>query len=129
MSNLIHPVTKQPCEFVASVRGFVALRLACTVSPAVQWFTLAQIEAVNPVHTCAEPQPQPYKVMGKNVWVDDTAEDFLGESALAKLRAQPLTVVLTPEMAANVNHVIGVSILVRKPAPITVYHSAMRPAA
>jgi hypothetical protein len=55
MTTLINPATKQPCEFVASVRGYVALRLTCTVSPAVQWFSLAQIETVNPVHTCAEP--------------------------------------------------------------------------
>ena len=98
MSNLIHPITRQPCEFVASLRGYVALRLTCTVSPAIQWFSLAQIEAVNPVHTCAQPP-------------------------------QPLTVVLTPEMAASVNASAGVRIVVRKPASITVYHSAMREAA
>ncbi len=40
----------------------------------------------------------------------------------------PLTVVLTPEMAASVNHVIGVDILVRNPAP-TLFHSTMKEAA
>jgi hypothetical protein len=49
MTTLLHPITRQPCEFVASLRGYVALRLTCTVSPAIQWFSLAQIEAVNPV--------------------------------------------------------------------------------
>jgi hypothetical protein len=55
MTTLLHPITRQPCEFVASVRGYVALRITCTVSPAIQWFTLAQIEVANPVHTCAQP--------------------------------------------------------------------------
>jgi hypothetical protein len=58
MTTLLSPANKQPCAFVASLRGYVALRLPCTVSPAVQWFKLAQIEAANPVHTCAQP-PQP----------------------------------------------------------------------
>lgn len=57
MSNLIHPVNKQPCEFVAARDGYVCLRLTCTVSPAVQWFTLTAIERANPVHTCALPTP------------------------------------------------------------------------
>jgi hypothetical protein len=58
MTTLLSPANKQPCEFVASVRGHVALRLTCTVSPAIQWFPIEAIEAANPVHTCAEP-PQP----------------------------------------------------------------------
>ena len=86
MTHLIHPITKQPCEFVASERGYVALRCDY-VSPQVRWFTLAQIEAANPVATCAEPP-------------------------------QPLTVVLSPEMAAHVNASANVVIVVRQPAPV-----------
>lgn len=98
MSNLIHPVNKQPCEFVAARDGYVCLRLTCTVSPAVQWFTLTAIERANPVHTVAEPP-------------------------------KPLTVVLTPEMAAHVNASALVDIVVRKPAPvISLYAEALRAA-
>jgi hypothetical protein len=57
MTTLLSPANKQPCEFVASLRGYVALRQDY-VSPQVRWFTLTAIERVNPVHTCAQP-PQP----------------------------------------------------------------------
>lgn len=49
MTTLLHPITNQPCEFVAVMRGHVSLRLTCTVTPAIQWFSLAAIEAANPV--------------------------------------------------------------------------------
>jgi len=40
---------------------------------------------------------------------------------------QPLTVVLTPDMAANVNHTLGVSITVVQ--PVSLYHATMKAAA
>lgn len=94
MTNLINPLTRQPCEYVRTERGYVALRLSCTVTPAIQWFTLAQIEACNPVATCQEPP-------------------------------RALVVYMSPELAANVNHVIGVEIMVRKPAPVSLWAESM----
>lgn len=108
MTTLIHPTNRQPCAFVEYSRGHIALRLTCTVTPAVQWFTLAQIEACNPVHTC-EHDPR--------------------LTGMVYDQPQPvLTVVLTPEMAASVNASAGVEIVVRKPAP-TLWHSTMKEAA
>jgi hypothetical protein len=57
--TLNHPVTRQPCEFVASLRGHVALRLACTVSPSVQWFKQSDVSPhlTDMVYT-VEPDPR-----------------------------------------------------------------------
>lgn len=56
MAKLIRPDNNQPAEFICVNRGYICLRTSC-ITPAVRWFSLAQIEAVNPVATCAEPPP------------------------------------------------------------------------
>lgn len=61
MTTLISPANNRPCEFVVARDGFVCLRQDY-VTPQVRWFTLAAIERVNPVHTCAEP-PKPLTVV------------------------------------------------------------------
>lgn len=64
------------------------------VSPQVRWFTQSDVEAVNPVYCYPQPAPE------------------------------PLTVVLTPEMAANVNASAGVEIVVRDPV-ISLFSEAL----
>lgn len=56
MTTLINPANGQRCEYVRTERGFVCLRTSC-ITPAVRWFSMAQMDAVNPVATCAEPPP------------------------------------------------------------------------
>lgn len=56
MTTLISPANNRPCEFVVARDGFVCLRQDY-VTPQVRWFTLAAIERVNPVATCALPTP------------------------------------------------------------------------
>lgn len=111
MTTLINPANNQPCEFVASQCGYIALRLTCTVTPAIQWFTQAAIEAANPVHTCEhdprltgmvydQPQPAP----------------------------EPLTLVVYPWMAASIDAKKSLGSRVRV-QQVTVWHSTMRVAA
>ncbi len=104
---LNHPTTKQPCAFVASLRGHIALRCDY-VTPQVRWFKQSAVEAANP---------------GVNVLA-------AFDSGLDYCYPQPLlTVVLTPEMAAHVNASALVNIVVKKPAPfISLYAEALRAA-
>lgn len=103
MTKLLRPDNLQPGEYVATVRGYVCLRTSC-ITPAVRWFPLAQIEAVNPVYACAAPPP----IQGG--------------------KAQPVMVVtLTPEQAANVNASAGVVIKVVE--PVSLFHESMTNAA
>jgi hypothetical protein len=113
MKTLLHPITRQPCEFVASLRGMVAIR--CNyVSRQVRWFDLQLMQLCNPAIDIATLIPQ----------------DF--DSGLLYTVPMPPGFVLEVEIPINmldaINHTGNVDI-VRKPAPITVYHSAMREAA
>ena len=99
---LISPANNQPCEFVASERGFVALRCDY-ISPQVRWFPIEAIEAVNPV--CCYPQPLTFVLLPEMV---GTISHAIG---VTLVYPQP------PDDAYVV-----------KPAPITVYHDSMRAA-
>lgn len=54
MTTLIRPDNNQPAPFVVAKGDYICLRTDC-ITPAVRWFPLAALDALNPVHTCAEP--------------------------------------------------------------------------
>lgn len=58
MTTLLHPITRQPCAFVASSRGYVALRCDY-VSPQVRWFKQSDVSPhlTDMVYT-VEPDPR-----------------------------------------------------------------------
>lgn len=56
MTTLINPANGQRCEYVRTERGHIALDTT-QVTRAIRWFSAAQMDAVNPVATCAEPPP------------------------------------------------------------------------
>ena len=122
MTTLINPANNQPCEFVASERGYVALRLTCTVTPAIQWFTLAAIERVNPVYGCAIPQnfdsgmayiyPQPYV----QPLILALPADMLGTVGGGRGKNKRATV-------AGVNAAESLHVIVIK--PVTLWHESM----
>lgn len=47
MTKLIRPDNYQPAEYVATLRGHICLRMLDTVTPAVRWYSLASVVAVN----------------------------------------------------------------------------------
>lgn len=103
MTTLLHPQTHQPCAFVASQRGYIQLRCDY-VTPQTRWFSQAAIEAANPVYTC-EHDPR--------------------LTGMVYDQPQPiLTVILTPELARNINHVAGMRILSLE-NNISLYHESM----
>jgi hypothetical protein len=94
----VRPDNRQPAEYVTYSRGFVCLRLLDTISPAVRWFSDADMFAVNPMYTPAAPKPAYQPAWEVN--------------ARAIVIWRP-TLILSPELAANINHAAGVEIVVR----------------
>lgn len=112
--KLIRPDNGQLSDIVAHAPGMVCLRTYDTVSRATRWYTLQDVQLCNPGVHVAGMQPQ----------------DF--DSGLLYTCAeppQPLTVVVTPDMAAAISHTAGVEIVVRKTVTVSLWHTAMRPAA
>lgn len=91
MTTLISPANGRPCAFVASSRGYIQLRCDY-VTPQTRWFSLAQIEAANPVHTCAEP-PKPLTVAESLVL--ETTPELIGKHwQLSVTRDDPVAVAM-----------------------------------
>lgn len=116
MSTVKRPDNGQKADIVAHASGMVCLRTYDTVSRATRWYTLQDVQVCNPTVHVAGMQPQDFK------------------SGLLYDQPQMLVFNVLPEMVGTINHAIGVTLVypplpVRKPVLITVYHSAMRPAA
>lgn len=99
---LLRPDNNQPAAFVAYRDGMIALDTTC-VSPATRWFTMQAVQVCNP------------------------AAKVLAAFDAGMVYDQPmplLTVILTPELARNVNHAAGVRILSLE-HNISLYHESM----
>ena len=95
VARLIRPDNKQPAEYVTYARGYVCLRLLDTITPAVRWFSDADMFAANPMYTPAAPKP--------------TYQPTWERTPYALVVWKPV-LTLTPELAANINHAAHVEI-------------------